>query len=101
VVPEAAGQLIGERPLDAVLDVFAGDRGSVLELQPVLQGVGPGLAAVALRAGVRGEVGNDLRRLTGLDLPRRQATLEQSECRRRQVLALRRIEVDQRLNLFP
>ncbi len=56
----AARQLGGEGPLDAVLDVGGGDRGAVLVLEAVLEGVGPlGGVGVGL-SGVGGQVGHDL-----------------------------------------
>ena len=56
----AAGDEVGgEQPLDAVLDVRAGQRVAVLPAQAGAQGVGPGPAAVGGPAGRGGEVGDD------------------------------------------
>ena len=55
----------------------AGDRGAVLEEQAVLEGEGPGLAAVGRLAGVGGEVGDDLRALGPGRRPRGQGSVDQ------------------------
>lgn len=60
-VGRTAGELGGEGALDAVLDVGTRDRGAVLVLQAVLEGVRPHGGVLTGRAQVGRQVGDDLR----------------------------------------
>src|SRR5699024_5051778 len=87
VVGQPACELGGEGALEAVLHGRGGDRGAVLELQPLLKGEGPGRAVVRGGADVGREVGDQLGGGIGGGLPRGEAAGGQAQRGDGEVLA--------------